>query len=80
MPEEDRKLLESIGWKKKLDQVDSAIQANAQFLRKIIMNPDIFGRSDLQDAEEEEEIESDQSPQLQASETLLGIYIFVPAK
>lgn len=58
IPEQDRGLLEEIGWKKKLDAVDAAIQANAVFLSKIVADPAIFeGENDL----EEDEGESDLS-------------------
>ncbi|KAG5717403.1 UPF0586 like protein [Termitomyces sp. T112] len=43
LPSEDQQVLEAIGYKKKLDQVDDAIQANAEFLALIVANPDIFG-------------------------------------
>jgi hypothetical protein len=39
---EDQKLLEDVGWKNKLDEIDTAIQANARFLRRIVRNPEIF--------------------------------------
>ncbi|KIJ43871.1 hypothetical protein M422DRAFT_208528, partial [Sphaerobolus stellatus SS14] len=42
LPEEDRKLLEEIGWKHKLDAVDKAIQANSAFLHKVVADPSIF--------------------------------------
>lgn len=47
LPVEDQKLLGEIGWKRKLDAVDTAIQANARFLRKIVMNPGIFEGEDI---------------------------------
>jgi carnosine N-methyltransferase len=52
LPVEDQKLLEEIGWKSKLDDIDTAIQANARFLRKIVMNPEIFegGEQDEDDS------------------------------
>ncbi|KAF8523696.1 N2227-domain-containing protein [Hysterangium stoloniferum] len=53
LPIEDQALLDEIGWKRKLSQVDNAIQANARFLRKIIMNPEIF-EGGVHDAVEEE--------------------------
>ncbi|KNZ74312.1 hypothetical protein J132_07364, partial [Termitomyces sp. J132] len=43
LPSEDQQVLEAIGYKKTLDQVDDAIQANAEFLALIVANPDIFG-------------------------------------
>ncbi|ETW77529.1 hypothetical protein HETIRDRAFT_243953, partial [Heterobasidion irregulare TC 32-1] len=40
---EDQKLLETLGYKKKLEEVDQAILVNAEFLNKIVANPEIFG-------------------------------------
>lgn len=40
---EDQEIISSLGYKKKLDEVDTAILANADFLNKIIANPEIFG-------------------------------------
>ncbi|KAF8834496.1 N2227-domain-containing protein [Paxillus ammoniavirescens] len=39
----DRTLLDAIGYKKKLHEVDTAILANADFLNRIVANPEIFG-------------------------------------
>ncbi|KAH9947863.1 N2227-domain-containing protein [Amylocystis lapponica] len=39
----DRELLEELGYKTKLADVDTAILANASFLRQIVANPEIFG-------------------------------------
>jgi carnosine N-methyltransferase len=36
-------LLERVGYKQKLADVDEAILANAKFLDQIIANPEIFG-------------------------------------
>ncbi|GJJ14703.1 hypothetical protein Clacol_008970 [Clathrus columnatus] len=52
---EDQELLESVGWKKKLDQVDAAIQTNARFLRNIVTDPEIFERDDHDEASDSEE-------------------------
>lgn len=52
MPKADRELLEQLGYKEKLDQVDKAILANEQFLNKIVIDPEIFG-DDGNDAFEE---------------------------
>lgn len=40
---EDQDVLDSLGYKKKLDEVDKAILVNADFLSKIVQNPEIFG-------------------------------------
>ncbi|KAG5715674.1 UPF0586 like protein [Termitomyces sp. T112] len=51
LPSEDQQVLEVIGYKKKLDHVDDAIQANAEFLALIVANPEIFGHEVEADAE-----------------------------
>ncbi|KAF9078657.1 hypothetical protein BDP27DRAFT_1197383, partial [Rhodocollybia butyracea] len=43
LPQTDRELLEKLGYKEKLDQVDKAILVNEQFLNKIVVDPEIFG-------------------------------------
>lgn len=60
LPSEDQNLLEKVGWKKKLDDVDAAIQANARFLQHIIMHPEIFEvRADLKDKVNDDEPTAD---------------------
>ncbi|TEB32801.1 N2227-domain-containing protein [Coprinellus micaceus] len=51
LPLEDQEILGTLGYKEKLDEVDKAILANADFLNKIVENPEIFGH----DLDEEEE-------------------------
>jgi carnosine N-methyltransferase len=36
-------VLEDLGYKQKLDEVDQAILVNAEFLSRIVANPEIFG-------------------------------------
>lgn len=43
LPHADNVLLDSIGYKRKLQEIDIAILANADFLNKIVANPEIFG-------------------------------------
>jgi carnosine N-methyltransferase len=43
LPRGDQEILENLGYKQKLADVDIAIQANADFLNQIIENPEIFG-------------------------------------
>ncbi|KAF8126788.1 N2227-domain-containing protein [Boletus edulis] len=43
LPHADKVLLDSIGYRRKLQAIDDAILANADFLRKIVANPEIFG-------------------------------------
>ncbi|KIK68422.1 hypothetical protein GYMLUDRAFT_91958 [Collybiopsis luxurians FD-317 M1] len=65
LPKGDQELLEKLGYKEKLDQVDKAILANEQFLSKIIVDPEIFGEEDDEDDdhihEEGEQIADDTS-------------------
>ncbi|KAH8827108.1 N2227-domain-containing protein [Flagelloscypha sp. PMI_526] len=42
----DQELISKLTYKSKLDQVDEAIQANANFLKNIVASPDIFGPDD----------------------------------
>ncbi|KAI9064760.1 N2227-domain-containing protein [Trametes sanguinea] len=51
IPIEDRELLEGIGYKERILATDKAILANAEFLNKVVANPEIFGH-DLSDLEE----------------------------
>ncbi|EGO01334.1 hypothetical protein SERLA73DRAFT_179497 [Serpula lacrymans var. lacrymans S7.3] len=43
LPQADKDLLDDLGYKQKLSDVDKAILANASFLNQIIANPEIFG-------------------------------------
>ncbi|THH19544.1 hypothetical protein EW146_g1640 [Bondarzewia mesenterica] len=56
---EDQLLLDKLGYKKKLEEVDMAILKNAEFLSQIVANPEIFGH-DLDDEEEGEEGEGEE--------------------
>ena len=60
LPRVDLGFLERIGYKQKLADVDEAILANANFLDKIIANPEIFGH----DISSLEEIDEDSSSQV----------------
>ncbi|KAG6815982.1 hypothetical protein H0H93_008723 [Arthromyces matolae] len=42
-PSDMEEALEQIGYKQKLDQVDDAIRANAEFLSLVVAEPEIFG-------------------------------------
>ncbi|CAE7157914.1 unnamed protein product [Rhizoctonia solani] len=48
LSEDERALLDSIGWKQKVVHVDAAIERNAEFLLKIIDDPMIFQGMDLE--------------------------------
>ncbi|KAH6903305.1 N2227-like protein-domain-containing protein [Coprinopsis sp. MPI-PUGE-AT-0042] len=54
IPRDDQALLDALGYKKKLDEVDEAILANADFLGMIVENPEIFGHNLDEEAEEED--------------------------
>ena len=51
----DQQLLEDIGYKAKLDQVDKAIIENAKFLGDIIAEPVVFGNEGENDEKEQEQ-------------------------
>ncbi|CAE6418216.1 unnamed protein product [Rhizoctonia solani] len=48
LPESERVLLDSVGWKQKVSHIDAAIERNAEFLLKIIDDPMIFQGMDLE--------------------------------
>ncbi|CAE6410787.1 unnamed protein product, partial [Rhizoctonia solani] len=50
LPESERALLDSVGWKQKVAHIDAAIERNAEFLLKIIDDPMIFQGMDLEGA------------------------------
>jgi hypothetical protein len=45
LPLEDQALLDQLGYKRKLLEIDDAILANAAFLNQIVANPEIFESS-----------------------------------
>ena len=49
LPRADQELLGRLGYKNKLFEVDKAIMANAEFLKKIVANPEIFGQGEVED-------------------------------
>lgn len=64
----DQQVLEDLGYKQKLDEVDQAILANAEFLDQIVANPEIFGHEvEVEEGEDTDETntqvsEQDESP------------------
>jgi carnosine N-methyltransferase len=66
LPLADQGLLNRLGYKQKLADVDKAIKANAEFIDQIIENPDIF-RPDLYG---DNTIEADQVPPDSRAEAL----------
>ncbi|KAG6843458.1 hypothetical protein H0H93_000923, partial [Arthromyces matolae] len=42
LPLADQQVLEQLGYKQKLDQVDDAIRANAEFLSLVVAEPEMF--------------------------------------
>lgn len=61
LPQSDQEVLESLGYKQKLDEVDNAIRANAEFLKLIVESPEIFGHDLEADAEESVPHDNDQT-------------------
>ncbi|KAL7284714.1 hypothetical protein ACG7TL_002020 [Trametes sanguinea] len=61
IPIEDRELLEDIGYKERILDTDKAILANANFLSKVVANPEIFGHglSDLEEGESKENLQQE---------------------
>ena len=55
LPRADQELLGRIGYKHKISEVDKAIIANAEFLKKIIANPEIFAHGPEDDSEPSED-------------------------
>ncbi|KAJ7667264.1 N2227-domain-containing protein [Mycena rosella] len=45
LPKADQELLIALGYREKLDQVDQAIIANADFLSEVVADPEIFGHA-----------------------------------
>ncbi|THH28862.1 hypothetical protein EUX98_g5320 [Antrodiella citrinella] len=73
LPSADRELLEGMGYKEKLVEVDKAIMANAQFLSKIVDNPAIFGPAMDEDEVEEDRMgEDEEVPLTSDAPTLSG--------
>jgi hypothetical protein len=62
LPRRHQILLDSLGWRKKIDLVDERIEANTRFLRTVINYPEIFeGDSDLGEKGETEDDDEDVS-------------------
>ncbi|KAF8064870.1 N2227-like protein-domain-containing protein [Lyophyllum atratum] len=56
LPQADQEVLEKLGYKHKLDEVDDAIRVNADFLSEIVANPEIFGHAIEPDGDEAEDM------------------------
>ncbi|KAF9001139.1 N2227-like protein-domain-containing protein [Cyathus striatus] len=52
LPKADQDILDTLGYKKKLDEADKAILANADFLEMIVESPEIFGHAMDEDVEQ----------------------------
>ncbi|KAF5367133.1 hypothetical protein D9758_003878 [Tetrapyrgos nigripes] len=59
LPQADQELLSSLGYKEKLEEVDKAIITNAEFLKQVVADPEIFGH-DVDDGDDEETGEGEQ--------------------
>lgn len=55
LPLEDQQLLEGLGYKDKLIDIDRAILANEFFIQQIVANPAIFAEEDEEEDEATEE-------------------------
>jgi hypothetical protein len=55
LPREDQELLNSLGYKEKLANVDKAILANAEFLSKVVASPQIFESDNNEFSDDEHE-------------------------
>lgn len=65
LPKKNQELLEQVGWKQRLEDVDEKIAANQAFLDMIVDHPDIFSHEDADDDEHgKETYESRSSPYL----------------
>ncbi|THH09004.1 hypothetical protein EW145_g2315 [Phellinidium pouzarii] len=51
----DQQLLDELGWKEKLVDIDQAIIANAKFVEQMIADPEIFSDADLAEEDYEQE-------------------------
>jgi carnosine N-methyltransferase len=51
LPLEDQAVIDQLGYKQKLVEVDDAILANAAFLNQIVANPEIFENNPAEDEE-----------------------------
>lgn len=60
LPLADQDLLEEIGYKQKMNEVDDAIIINAQFLSQIVASPEIFGHGiDTDEQQQEDDTQED---------------------
>ncbi|KAF7798168.1 hypothetical protein EIP86_009385 [Pleurotus ostreatoroseus] len=65
IPRHDQELLGRLGYKNKISEVDKAIEVNADFLKKIIAEPEIF-----QYDEEDTEVSSDNAAEIEADSAM----------
>lgn len=59
LPLADQKLLDELGYKTKLAEVDKAIIANAQFVRQMVAEPQIFSELDTDEEDEGDDVDGD---------------------
>ena len=53
---DDQKLLDELGWKKRLQEIDEAIMVNAKFIKQIVADTQIFLDADLDHSHEDEDV------------------------
>lgn len=79
LPRPDQELLTALGYKSKLHEVDEAIITNAQFLKQIVANPEIFGHIlESEDEDDGQEIQQDKSvPSLHGKEKEISLTMII---
>ncbi|KIY53912.1 N2227-domain-containing protein [Fistulina hepatica ATCC 64428] len=60
LPQADQDLLAEIGYKEKLEEVDRAIVSNADFLKKLVADPEIFGHDLSPEGDEDSSLPASQ--------------------
>jgi carnosine N-methyltransferase len=71
LPLQHQAMLDSLGWRTKIDLVDQRIEANARFLKTIVDYPEIFeGDSDQQEHEHDDEDADDDSDNVEREDTI----------
>lgn len=71
LPLHHQALLDSLGWRTKIDLVDQRIEANARFLKTIVDYPEIFeGDSDQEEHEHDYKGAGDDSDNVEREEAI----------
>ena len=75
LPREDQVLIDQLGFKRKLAEVDNAILANAAFLNQIVAHPEIFENGPEED-DSEEGLGEEKVGETRDEGPLANIYLF----